>query len=193
VKKVDRSELLGLGAYEEVRERFRARIIQLKKTRRVAVGPHMTFVFENHDTALFQIQEMLRTERITDERAIAHELETYNDLVPDEGELSATLFVEYDDKDERASALEALVGLADYVALWIHDRPFDARFLVQAGEETTRLPAVGYVRFRVGRYAAPLLRDREADAHLEITHAAYSASATLSAETRASLADDLDG
>lgn len=193
MKKVQRSELLGLGAYEEIRERFRARIIQLKKARRVSVGDHLTFVFENHDTALFQIQEMLRTERITDERAILHELETYNDLVPDEGELSATLFVEYDDKDERATMLEKLVGLADYVALRVDDRPFDARFLVQAGEETTRLPAVDYVRFAVGRYVAERLRDLGTEALIEITHPAYRASAALSPETRASLAADLEG
>jgi len=193
VKKVDRSELLGLGAYEEIRERFRARIIQLKKARRVGVGEHLTFVFENHDTALFQIQEMLRTERITDERAILHELETYNDMVPDEGELSATLFVEYDDKDERATMLEKLVGLGDYVALRIDDRPFDARFLVQAGEETTRLPAVDYVRFEVGRHVAERLRDLGTEALIEISHPAYRAATTLSPETRASLAADLEG
>jgi len=193
VKKVERSELLALGAYEEIRERFRARIIELKKARRIAAGPHMTFVFENRDTVMFQIQEMLRTERITEERAIAHELETYNDLVPDEGELCATLFIEYDDKDERSKMLDALVGLAGYVVLRVDDRPCDARFLVQAGEETSRLPAVNYLRFVVGREAAEHLRDPDAEVELEITHPAYRASTMLTREARLSLANDLDG
>ena len=89
MKAVDRSELLELGAYEQIREPFRARILALKRPRYVALGPNMTALFENHDTALFQIQEMLRTERITAEKAIQHELETYNELVPGDAELSA--------------------------------------------------------------------------------------------------------
>ncbi len=81
--------------------RFAARILALKRPRYVALGPNMTVLFENHDTVLFQIQEMLRTERITAEKAILHELETYNELVPSDRELSATIFIEYPDRDER--------------------------------------------------------------------------------------------
>src|SRR6187402_344807 len=94
---VDRSELLGLAAYEQIRERFRQRVIGLKKRRRIEVGRHMSLVFENHDTVLLQVQEMLRTERISDERAIEHELSTYNELIPAPGGVSCTLFIEYDD------------------------------------------------------------------------------------------------
>ena len=96
MKPIERSELLGLAEYEKVREHFRGRIIAEKRARRVALGPNASCVFENRDTALMQIQEMLRTERITRPAAIDHEVETYNQLVPGDHELSATVLVEID-------------------------------------------------------------------------------------------------
>src|SRR5689334_6801955 len=108
MRPIERSEILGLGPYEQIRDRFRARVIDEKKARRVALGEHLTVVFENRDTVLLQIQEMLRTERITTESAIAHEIETYNELVPAEGELSVTLFVEIPDKETRDRLLVEL-------------------------------------------------------------------------------------
>src|SRR5688572_33175812 len=111
MKPVERGEVLELGKYEEVREHFRRRIIEEKRQRRVPLGRHMTVLFENHDSVLFQIQEMLRTERITREDAIKHEIETYNELVPGDHELSATIFVEYPEAAERDRMLVALAGL----------------------------------------------------------------------------------
>src|SRR5690348_1308662 len=117
MKKIDFSDLLDLGAYEQIRERFRARIIEAKKHRRLAVGPHMTFIWENRDTVLFQVQEMLRTERISTRAAIEHELHTYNDLIPAQGALSSTLMIEYDDPAERRVALEKLASVRSEVSL----------------------------------------------------------------------------
>ena len=101
MKKVERAELLGFAEYEPLREHFRQRVIASKRVRRVELGRHMSLVFENHDTVLLQIQEMLRTERISDERAIAHEIDTYNELIPPPGGLCATMFIEYDDPAQR--------------------------------------------------------------------------------------------
>src|SRR5258708_15574595 len=98
MKRIERNEVLDIGSYEPLRETFRRRIIELKRVRRVAVGANITALFENHDTVLYQIQEMLRTERITREDAMLHEIETYNELIPVPGELSATLFLEYPEK-----------------------------------------------------------------------------------------------
>ncbi|HEV8245791.1 MAG TPA: DUF3501 family protein, partial [Polyangiaceae bacterium] len=98
MKPVLRSELLDLGAYESVRDPFRARVLEMKRQRYVPLGLNMTVLFENHDTVLLQVQEMLRTERISSEKAILHELETYNELVPGEAELSATVFIEYPER-----------------------------------------------------------------------------------------------
>ena len=117
MRHIERNEILPIGEYEAIRPRFRARVIEEKRPRRVPVGEHMSVVFENRDTVLYQIQEMLRTERITSEPAILHEMETYNDLVPADGELSMTLFVEIADKATRDRVLVELAGLERCVGI----------------------------------------------------------------------------
>lgn len=87
MKPIERGEVLGIAEYEKIREHFRERVIGEKKLRRVQLGPKATALFENRDTVLLQIQEMLRTERITREAAILHEIETYNQLLPGNDEL----------------------------------------------------------------------------------------------------------
>ncbi len=192
MKTVDRSELLDLGPYEQIRERFRSRVIALKANRRLQLGEHMSLVFENHDTMLLQIQEMLRTERISDERAIAHELETYNELIPPAGALSATLFIEYDDAAERRVMLERFASLREQVALQIGEQLSQARFATHFGEELGRLPAVCYLRFEPGAAAAATLRDRTRPAALVISHPDYPLRAALPPVLREELARDLE-
>lgn len=193
MKKVERSEILDLGAYEGIREQFRARIIQMKKNRRLSVGDHMSFIFENHDTVLYQIQEMLRTERISKDSAVQHEIDTYNELVPGEGELSATLMIEYDDKDARAEALAKLAGIGEEVVLRVGDREAGAVFRPLPGEETDRLPAVNYLTFPLGNDGAELLRDGSRSATLEVRHPFYRASAEIPPPMREELAGDFEG
>ncbi|MCC6213600.1 MAG: DUF3501 family protein [Polyangiaceae bacterium] len=186
---VTRGELLGLEAYEQVRDRFRARLIEEKRARRVALGDHMTVLFENHDTVLFQIQEMLRTERITRESAILHELETYNALVPGADELSATVFVEYPERAERERMLVALAGLEAcfYVAVGGARHP---GVCDRAAEHATRTTAVHYVRFPLGPQAAARLR-AGSTAAVGVAHPAYTHELELAPATLASLREDL--
>jgi hypothetical protein len=189
MKPIERSELLDLGAYEQVRERFRARVISVKRPRYVALGPAMTVLFENRDTVLFQVQEMLRTERITQEKAILHELETYNELIPKDRELSATIFIEYPERDERERMLTALAGVetAFYVMAG------DERCAVlpdRRGTEPDRTMAVQYVKFPLSAAAVAALRSGAAALKLGVDHAAYRAEVTLGAEALASLRDD---
>src|SRR5574341_2090430 len=92
-------EVMGLERYERVRNDFRSRIISMKKSRRVPVGDRVTFVFENHDTMLFQVQEMLRAEHIVDLDRVRDEVAVYNALIPDADELSATMLIEITEKD----------------------------------------------------------------------------------------------
>src|SRR5262249_21766970 len=101
MKPIERGEVLGLADYEAVRDRFRARVIDEKKRRRVKLGDRASCVFENRDTVLMQIQEMLRTERITRDAGVLHEIETYNELVPGPHEVSATILIEIEDKEPR--------------------------------------------------------------------------------------------
>lgn len=193
MKPVDRSELLNLGAYESIRDRFRQRVFAVKRLRRVEFGANMSLVFENRDTVLLQIQEMLRTERISDERAIAHELETYNELIPGAHQLSATLFIEYDQPDQRRDMLSRFASLRQHMHLWVGERRSRARFGTHFGEELDRLPAVNYLTFDVGPEAAALLADPRQPAALESTHPDYLLRLPLAPELRAELVHDLQG
>src|SRR5688572_9691724 len=164
MKKVERNELLGLAEYEQIRPQFLARIVGEKKERRVLVSDEISVVFENYDTALFQIQEMLRTERITKEAAILHEVETYNELVPGDAELSATMFVEIPDAATRERRLVELAGLEGKIALEVLGTKIPARNVTR-GVLPDRTTAVHYIKFPLGEELASRLvaRAREAD------------------------------
>ena len=98
--KIELGDVLNFFEYEKIREQMRRRVIALKRTRRVAVGPYLSFVFENRGTLLVQIQEMCRVERITDDAKIQDEIDVYRALLPRPGELSATLMIEIADKEQ---------------------------------------------------------------------------------------------
>ena len=189
MKPVERSDLLELGAYEQVRERFRHRILQLKKPRYVALGPAMTVLFENRDTVLFQVQEMLRTERITNEKAIVHELETYNELVPGDRELSATIFIEYPEREERERMLVALAGIEDDFFMTAGGDQL-AVIPDRRGTDPTRTMAVQYVKFALTPGAEAALRAARGPVTIGVNHPAYRAEEPLAPDALASLRDD---
>jgi hypothetical protein len=154
------------------------------------VGGRVTAVFENHDTVLLQIQEMLRTERITREASILHEIETYNQLIPGSGELSATMMVEIPDAADREAFLDAARGFEKHVALVVDGQRFAATF-----DPTRVLPdrasAVLYVKFPLSAAASETIRVRRASVSLVIDHPAYEAKAALREDVLANLAEDL--
>jgi len=189
MKPIAREELLDLAAYEQIREAFVRSMLERKRPRYVKLGPNMTALFENRDSVLFQIQEMLRTERITQEKAISHELDTYNALVPSERELSATLFVEYHDRDERERMLVALAGLEDKFALRVGGQLLPAT-PDERGSDRERTMAVHYLKFPLSDAALSALKSGSAAVAIEVAHAAYTASAWLSPATLQSLRDD---
>ena len=153
-------------------------------------------IFENHDTALFQIQEMLRTERITKEAAILHELETYNELVPGDAELSATMFVEIADAATRERRLVELAGLEGKVALEVLGTKIAARNETR-GVLPDRTTAVHYIKFPLGKELATRLaaRAKEPDGAMTfvLEHPKLSVKKEIPAVTVRSLAEDLDG
>jgi hypothetical protein len=116
-RKLTLADISDLRAYEREREEFRARIIELKKKRRVGLGPHVTLLFENRDTIRFQIQEMARVEKIFTDEGIEGELRVYNPLIPEPGSLSATLFVELTSDEDLREWLPRLVGIERAVVL----------------------------------------------------------------------------
>ena len=188
MQKVTLDEIVGLERYERIRDEFRRRIIDLKKTRRVAVGDRITFVFENHDTVLFQIQEMLRAEHITDLDKVHFEVDVYNELIPGEGELSATMLIEITQQDRIRLELVKLIGIDKAVSLRIGNR-FTIPAVFEAGRsKEDNLSAVQYVRFPLPPEARAAFRDEQQEAMLVIDHPNYQAQALLSSATRRSLA-----
>jgi len=198
MKPIDRAEVLGLADYEAIRERFRARVIQEKKARRVRLGDRASCVFENRDTVLLQIQEMLRTERITREASVLHEIETYNELIPKEHELSATILIEIEEKETRERFLAEAKGLEREFALVVGGARCPGKN-DPSREHPDRTTAVHYVKFDLAPEAERALRDvlakkTKADelvVELVATHPRYSATTSLPASLVASLAEDL--
>jgi hypothetical protein len=189
---IQRNEILGIGDYEGIRERFRARVIAEKRARRVAIGEHLSGTFENRDTVLLQIQEMLRTERITSESGVAHELETYNALLPNAAQLSMTLFVEIPERALRDEMLVSLAGLERHVAIKIGAEVFRAQGAREDARED-RTTAVHYFKFDLSESAVHALRDRSAAASIVIDHPKYAVEVALSPATVRALADDFAG
>jgi hypothetical protein len=111
--RITRDSLMTLEAYAKARPEFRARVLAHKKPRSVAVGAHVTLLFEDELTIRYQIQEMLRIEKTFEEEGIQDELDAYNPLVPDGANWKATMLIEYDDPDERKTALARLKGIED--------------------------------------------------------------------------------
>ena len=189
---IDRTEVLSLGDYEAIRDNFRRRVLAEKRDRRANVGDRMSVIFENRDTVLLQIQEMLRTERITSEKGIAHEIETYNDLVPGEHQLSFTLFIEVDEKEAREALLVAAAGMERHVALEVDGTAHPATLTDRAGLSDQRTSAVQYYKVDLPSEVAAKLQSRDATVALVVDHPAYTARADLSARALAQLAADLD-
>jgi hypothetical protein len=194
MKPIDRGEILPLAEYERIREPFRSRIIAEKKRRRVQIGPKATAVFENRDTVLLQIQEMLRTERITRPSAVQHEIDTYNESVPGDDELSMTLMIEIVDKEEREAFLREAVGFEGHVWLVVDGERIRATSSDRSATPG-RTTAVHYIKFTLPEAVAAVLRApgaaRSARVSVQVDHPAYTAIAPLQAEAVAALSDDL--
>jgi hypothetical protein len=189
MRPIDRSEVLPLGEYEQIRARFRARVIQEKKSRRLAVGPHMSVIFENRETVLLQIQEMLRTERITKESAIEHEISTYNDLLPGENALSMTLFIEIADAVVREETLIALQGLEEKVGLEVDGVKFAATHPPH-GVMPDRTTAVHYFKVKLSPEACKSIVAKTAVMAVCVDHPKYEIRVELPKSVVTSLAED---
>jgi membrane protease YdiL (CAAX protease family) len=192
VKRLEPGEIAPRQRYERLRPDYRARIIALKQDRRVAVGDRVTVVFENRETLRFQIQEMCRVERIDNPARVQGELDVYNELVPGERELSATLFIEIPDLERIRSELDRLVGIDEHVYLRIGDERIPARFDPKQ-MEADRISAVQYIRFTLDPEQAARFADPALPVELAIAHPNYRHATPLEPATRASLAADLEG
>src|SRR5262245_16547105 len=148
MRRVVRADILPLERYESRRDRVRRRILALKARRRLVLPPHLSLLFENRETVWYQIQEMLRIERIVKPRAVQHEIDTYNALVPRAGCLAATLFIEVPGLHRKPAILSRFVGLAGGDRLWLEaggERCY-ARF-DESQFSDARIAAVQYLVF----------------------------------------------
>src|SRR5262245_60421006 len=193
--RIELRDVLNFFEYEKVRNDRRQQVMELKRIRRVQVGRHLSFLFENWDTVLFQIQEMCRVERITDDARIQDEIDVYAGLLPNPGELSATMMIEIEDKERIQPVLDAFLGIDLGQHVWIQvGKEFVIPGNFEAGhsdEERAKLSAVHFVRFAFPEAAVRAFRG--AQVFLVVDHGAERARAELSPETRAALLRDLEG
>ncbi len=192
-KKLQRDDLYSLERYAEVRPEFRQRVMAHKKNRRVQVGPHATFYFEDRLTMHYQVQEMLRAERIYEAAGIQEELDAYNPLIPDGCNWKATFMMEYEDPEERARELAQLIGVEDKVWMQVagHDRVYAVADEDLERENAEKTSSVHFLRFELTPAMAADAKDGAAIA-LGIDQPNYRhATAPLPDNVRASLVEDL--
>jgi hypothetical protein len=188
-----RTDLMSLETYARERARFRARVLAHKKNRIVHVGAHVTLVFEDRMTIQYQVQEMLRIEKLFEADAIQDELDAYNPLIPDGGNLKATMLIEYDDVEERRRELARLGGIEHRVRLVVAGH---APIVAHADEDLDRstedkTSAVHFLRFEIDPAARA---DLAGGAALTITidHPRYQAAVEISGAIRSALLADFE-
>jgi Protein of unknown function (DUF3501) len=190
---IKRDSLMSLETYARERASFRAKVLEHKKKRTVHLGEHLTLQFEDELTIRYQVQEMLRIERIFEEEGIQGELDAYNPLIPDGSNWKATMLIEYPDADERRRMLGVLKGIERRVWVQVQDcEPVSAiadEDLERENEEKTA--SVHFLRFELSAAMRERLR-RGAGLTVGVDHPQYSARAELQPEVRTALAADLN-
>jgi hypothetical protein len=191
MRKLTVADIVDHRAYESERPEFRKHIIELKRRRRIALGDLVTIVFENTDTMRFQVQEMARAERMLTDEAIAHEVATYNELIPDAGELSGTLFIEITNDEALREWLPKLVGIQRAVRFELGDGRSQVQGVPEDEERLTRddiTATVHYLKFPFDAHHRAQLAF--GPAHLVVDHPQYQASVELTEDQRAELSRD---
>jgi len=195
MQKLTVDDIAELRAYERERDEFRAHIIDLKRRRRIGLGDLLTITFENADTMRFQIQEMARAEKMLTDAAIEHEVSTYNELIPDAGELSGTLFVELTSEELLREWLPKFVGIQRAISFEVDGGtglsvspaiPEDEERLTREDITTT----VHYLKFRFTSEQQAAFSAPDGIVRIVVDHPEYRAAVELSAEQRAALARD---
>jgi hypothetical protein len=191
--KLSSDKLMTLEAYSKARDAIRAEVMAHKKNRNVALGEHVTLIFEDELTIRYQVQEMLRAEKVFEEAGIQDELDAYNPLIPDGCNWKATMMIEYEDVEERRHMLTKLVGIEDRV--WVQVDDFDRVFAI-ADEDLERsteqkTSAVHFLRFELMPEMSRALKQGVV-LRMGVDHPAYQAKLDpVPAEIRASLLRDL--
>jgi uncharacterized protein DUF3501 len=194
MKQLTKDDLITYEEYEQQRESFRRRIIDLKQRRRLGVGDNITLVFENRDTIQFQVQEMIRVERIVDPHKIQEELDVYNALLPGDGELSATLFIEITGSDRIKRDLDRFQGIdrRGRVKLCAGAEVVPGEF-EEGHSKEDKLSAVHFVKFRPSPTFIRALSDERTETFVVIDHPGYQATMPVPVALRLEWLADLGG
>src|SRR5712671_1683191 len=190
--RIDRASLMTLETYARERPQFRAKVIAHKRHRTIHLGEHVTLIFEDELTIRYQVQEMLRIERIFEEEGIREELAAYNPLVPDGRNLKATMMIEYPDPDERGKRLADLIGIEDKVWLQVasHGRVWAIADEDLDRENDEKTSAVHFLRFELDEAMAQALK-KGADLTIGVDHPRYTVKLEAPPAVRDALALDL--
>jgi hypothetical protein len=194
VKVITVDDLVPYEEYERQRESFRANIIALKQRRRISLGPLITVVFENRDTVRFQIQEMIRAERILDPVKIQDELDVYNALLPGQNELSATLLIEITDEATMKEKLDQFMGLdhGEKVAIVAGGEQAFGEFEGGRSHET-KISAVHFVRFRPTAAMQRAFADLTRPVTIRVNHGGYDEEVSIPGNMREEWLADVEG
>ena len=190
MRKLTRADIRGPKLYAAIRDDLRKRVIEAKRVRRVSVGPLVSVVFENRTTMIFQIEEMCRAEQLSEPDKIQEEIDVYNKILPDDGQLGATLLVEITNEAEIGTTLEKLVGLHEHVWLVVGGERIKAEFDPEQFA-SDKLAAVQYLKFTLSAEAQRAIAETGTALALAIDHPSYRHEARLGESSRASLAADL--
>ncbi len=194
MKAITPGDIIPYEEYERQREAFRAKIIALKQRRRISIGPLITVVFENRETLRFQIQEMIRTERIVDPGKIKDELDVYNALLPNANELSATLLIEITDEAKIKEKLDQFMGLdhGDKMAILAGGEEAFGEFEGGRSHET-KISAVHFVRFRPSASMKTVIADLTQPVRIRVNHGGYHEEVSVPGSMREEWLADLRG
>jgi hypothetical protein len=192
MKTIVLEDVIPYEDYERQREKFRSRIIELKRRRRISVGPLITMVFENRDTLRFQIQEMIRVERIFDPAKVQDELDVYNALLPSPDELSATLLIEITDEAMMKQCLDQFMGLdrGEKVAIVAGGERAFGEFEGGRSHET-KISAVHFLRFRPTESMKAAIADLRQPVTMTVNHGSYQVEVPVPGSLREEWLSDL--
>ena len=192
MKALVQDDLMNILEYEKVRDEYRKEMIEYKRHRRITLGPYITITFENRETMKFQIQEMMRTERMVQDHQIQSELDIYNSLLPQQNGLSATLFIEIKDAIQIRPILNQFIGLTTGKTILIRkdDLKIYAQF-EEGREEEDRISAVHYIQFHFSESEKISFLDEDQPAELIINYNEYNYNETLPSKMIDSIYEDL--
>jgi hypothetical protein len=192
MKSLASDTLMNIIEYEKVRHTYRQDIIAYKKNRRISLGPNVMLTFENEKTLTFQIQEIMRAERLVHDEQIQEEVDVYNTIMPPENGLSATLFIEVVEEAKIRPVLNKFIGLTDHQTLYldINGEKVYAEF-EQGREEENKISSVHYVQFLFSNEQKNNFTDSESETKLGIDYKDYKYTETVPEGLQRSLCEDL--